>query len=560
MGVTTTTNNTFPQPFPDTLTNYTVVAFESDLPAAVGGEHVLVTGTYEFVDDPVTASSQIITMPIVTGEGQLIIVRGDKLANPLVYTGGGAFERATLDKPPLSYIQLNFLLVSVGGTGYNHIGGDGFFIDNFAFIGGKGIGLVSNTDAFIQFNNAGISFETTYDTPLTISNTTNFVYRNGNYPNSTVLTGPMIEVSNISSAITISSIFFQTSSGQSLLNISPINPDDVRVNILDNNFNASFGGDFFEPGTQGAITAYADNSSTDSITAFADNGSGGTTVTSMSAHGLSDGRTVIISATTSYNGTFEISAASGSIYDIPVAFVADDATGTWNFNSVTITSAAHGLSNGSDVQIEKSTNYNVGREIFGVLTNTYDIDNIAFNGDDGTGQWDSGSLKQDDSRMTVSANGDQSDTAQLSNSTISITEVITITMAGQFEPITTWANTIDRQFTANAPGESTGSLRYDGNAITARADFTVTGVMASGGAKSISVAIFKKPDGGAFSQIGQAVSVEFGNKDVSLTGFITGIELSALDVIELRVANEDDTVNINIDLASCSISAQAQGF
>lgn len=65
------------------------------------------------------------------------------------------------------------------------------------------------------------------------------------------------------------------------------------------------------------------------ITGFADAGGGNTTVTSSGAHGLSNGEEVWQFNTTSYNGKFTISNASGSVYDIVRAFVADDATGFW---------------------------------------------------------------------------------------------------------------------------------------------------------------------------------------------------------------------------------------
>lgn len=68
--------------------------------------------------------------------------------------------------------------------------------------------------------------------------------------------------------------------------------------------------------------------STGSNTAYATNGAGGTTVTSA-AHGLSENQNVVIEGTTNYNGTFRIFNVTAGTYDIPVAFVADDATGTW---------------------------------------------------------------------------------------------------------------------------------------------------------------------------------------------------------------------------------------
>ena len=64
------------------------------------------------------------------------------------------------------------------------------------------------------------------------------------------------------------------------------------------------------------------------ITAMASAGTGVTTITS-STHGRANGDTVIISGTTSYNGTFTISNVTTNTYTIPTAFEANDATGTY---------------------------------------------------------------------------------------------------------------------------------------------------------------------------------------------------------------------------------------
>lgn len=68
---------------------------------------------------------------------------------------------------------------------------------------------------------------------------------------------------------------------------------------------------------------------TKTITAFADSSTSPgvkTTVTSA-AHGYSNGDLVHISGTTSYNGGFEISNITTNTFDITIVFVADDATG-----------------------------------------------------------------------------------------------------------------------------------------------------------------------------------------------------------------------------------------
>ncbi len=69
--------------------------------------------------------------------------------------------------------------------------------------------------------------------------------------------------------------------------------------------------------------------STGSITVFADGGDSDTTVTS-NGHGLSEDDIIQISGTTSYNGVFTINTVNVNDFIIETAFVADDATGTWN--------------------------------------------------------------------------------------------------------------------------------------------------------------------------------------------------------------------------------------
>ena len=86
---------------------------------------------------------------------------------------------------------------------------------------------------------------------------------------------------------------------------------------------------------QRGANALGGSLSSGSITAFADAGGGLVTVTSAT-HGLSAGDRITIFGTTSYNGVFEIQTVpTANTYTIIDAFVSDDATGTWQFSSVT---------------------------------------------------------------------------------------------------------------------------------------------------------------------------------------------------------------------------------
>lgn len=79
---------------------------------------------------------------------------------------------------------------------------------------------------------------------------------------------------------------------------------------------------------------------TGSIVEFSDAGGGNTTVTANAQNFLTNGLQITISGTTNYNGTFTISNTTSVTFDIPVAFAGDDATGTWTMEAIDDTSFA----------------------------------------------------------------------------------------------------------------------------------------------------------------------------------------------------------------------------
>ena len=78
---------------------------------------------------------------------------------------------------------------------------------------------------------------------------------------------------------------------------------------------------------------------TGSITAFASSDGGTTTTVTSPGHGRVASDVVVIMGTTSYDGEQTISSVAGNTFVIPVAFVANDATGTWTDNEKRIPKA-----------------------------------------------------------------------------------------------------------------------------------------------------------------------------------------------------------------------------
>lgn len=107
--------------------------------------------------------------------------------------------------------------------------------------------------------------------------------------------------------------------------------------------------DYYQYGVNSVVMVDADDGKNDlgyrvsvdhatgSITAFADAGGGQVTVTSA-AHGLTNGEYVIISGTTNYNGYFVVANVATDTYEITDTWVSDDGTGTWH-SALTVVAA-----------------------------------------------------------------------------------------------------------------------------------------------------------------------------------------------------------------------------
>jgi hypothetical protein len=105
-----------------------------------------------------------------------------------------------------------------------------------------------------------------------------------------------------------------------------------------------------------------------------------------------------------YNGTHIVTASGSGYYEVSsIAFGSNEATGSFDSDSVTITSAAHGLSNLDGVTIDTSLaiDYDGGATIYNVQTDTFQIDREWT--ETKTGTWSTEGLDQEDPRIFLTS-------------------------------------------------------------------------------------------------------------------------------------------------------------
>lgn len=109
-----------------------------------------------------------------------------------------------------------------------------------------------------------------------------------------------------------------------------------------------------------------------------------------------------------YNGTFIVTISTGYTYSVRefletdnVAFVLDE-TGTLDTDSIEVTDAAHGLSNGDAITMDTdlAVDYDGGFEVYAVATNTFRINVVHTSNQSGT--WSDAFIDQVDNRILTS--------------------------------------------------------------------------------------------------------------------------------------------------------------
>lgn len=306
----------------------------------------------------------------------------------------------------------NFLTVNTGGT---------INIKDGAIFGNSSATLFDITSAStVSFSNMTVLFFGEYGTIQgtndVLMSTNGFFLGNGSLSlidnNSTAISslgmesdtpvsGALVRVSGEKTGFfdfSASNITLQ--SGESFIRFDPFAPilqatiDKVRVT----------GGELFDVigGATGTFTAVADAAvSVEAINSVTDN-SGIARFNFTAPPTLFVNQEVVISGfttNTTYNGTFLATATGANFFEVSSIAFGTDETGSFTSASVTITDAAHGLSEGATlvIDVDGSTDYDGGAKIYNVLTNTFQI-NRTFTSIE-TGTWNTAGVDQTDTRI-----------------------------------------------------------------------------------------------------------------------------------------------------------------
>lgn len=354
----------------------------------------------------------ITTSPIVTSV-RFEIVSGELFMESSVgpvlyyYVGGGTLFSTTGASTSDAALDVNEVNFFGNGTGtlisWDSVGIVEF--DNSAFVSWLSLGSIIGSQ-FATFRNIPVlGFGTGID--LDVQNL--FVFTFGAAPGSPTVGKPLITFKSKSTSAGAAQI---TNTGRyntdPYIFIDPSTIDGIGINITLSTF---FGSDdiFDTTGNTGTFTSVSAVSSSDTITSVTDNSGVARFNFTGSPPVVYVGEEITISGfvtNTTYNGTFIITATDGTSYFecregyTNVAYTGTEASvGSFSANSVTITSNAHGLSDGDTLTIDcdGATDYDGGYTIYNALTNTFQI-NATYTATQ-TGSWSTKGLDQTDPRV-----------------------------------------------------------------------------------------------------------------------------------------------------------------
>lgn len=558
MGFNTNTTNRLPAITP---IGTTYVFDITMLPAPASNVITLLPGNY-IIADTVDFGLNSLKFDSV-GEDLSIQTIDNRLSKITSSTTGTFID--IVNARDVTLMGLGITLSGAGATFCNVLGIAGsldFNTVNATFSGGgtKTIGVVDiGNILFDRFVVTG------FTDGITLQNITSLSWKNFFLQSDFTGSGAIINLDKALLAASISNGGITAAGGQSLFDIDPaISPiNQVIIEKVLSNGPASY----FKSGATGAITLFQNNSVSEAI----DNVVSGTAIAGGGNYArfevvgplLSVGQKVTNTGfvtQTTYNKTGLITATNvtdwyefdDEVTGLPVAFVADEpAAGTLTSDSVTVTSTAHGQSNGQTLAIINTIAYNAGYTIYNALTNTFDVNAVFVTGET-TGDWDTGSLDETNKFLSVSDAGAQKDSKNIGSIVVNSNAAETVIGAtSTFVDLNLGANAVKggniERWTLTNP--TTGELRYDG--VQPFSGLLVASISALG-AGGTSEYHFRAVVNGSPAAPAPETALDIGNSLASAS-LVCPAEVVNGDLVKLQVENIDNTSNITITLLTVNI-------
>lgn len=236
------------------------------------------------------------------------------------------------------------------------------------------------------------------------------------------------------------------------------------MDLLGNTYAGTTGGNFFRPDISKSLTAMANADI--SITSFADstaNPGVDTTVNFGSIQKFTRGQVILIADEAAYDGTRTIVrvADDQSSFDINVVF---STSGAGTLKITRVTSTAHGMVEGETHTISGTTSYNGTEKNLFVTDNTFDIP-VAFVADDATGTVVSTGRDEKSIDVSSIANGAQKDSKFIAFGEMNANATATTITDGTYAAIDVTgpfaANAVTERWTLT--GATNGIFTYNGS-------------------------------------------------------------------------------------------------
>jgi hypothetical protein len=519
----------------------------NDFPAPSGGVITLPTGHYK-LKAPITLSDRFEIEADAT-----VKFCSEQFDNTLTYTGTGTFISAPL---PAADIRVTGIFMFLTGVGAQAFEIDAMFqemdsVGVFSLAAGQSIGMFGNGGTpmpFVFFMNVQFS---AFASGIAVDNASVFSLSGVAITSALSGSGTLITVGSNVRVTDLDNLTLTAGASESAIFLDPNLAG--RAIVRDTTLQGSTL--FFAAGATGAITAFADAAfASESITSVSDSG-GVARFNFTPAPTLFVGQEVTISGyvtNTAYNVTGLITVTGAGFFEISsVVFGTDEAGGSFVSDTVTVTSATHGLSDGQTLLITDTIEYNGGAAIYNALTNSYQI-NRAFVATE-TGNWDTGSLDESDPRVDAASNTGQKPSMNIGSV---IANGITVSTL-----ITTQNVWVDLDLDGLAVGGSnielwtmvdadTGELRYDGLEPLFGALLATISALSQGGAQEFQ---FRAVKNGSPLSDGVVAAREIGGILGSLT-LLAPITVEPGDLVRLQVQNVSGTFDIDISFLSVQVT------